>query len=150
MLCRCARASCRNVVSRALLPCRNTKAAPPFAIQKLYRDIERMPRARWAVSRKLRAIIAHTATHVAAPYAVSWRAAALYHSTVSLSLCHDMKHRITTHLASQAARHTLLPPLPCARADRVVGAVSQGYWPYCGPPVARPLHACVMIQPIVS
>ena len=40
---------CCYAVLRVLLPCRHTKAAPPFAIQKLYRDMDLMPRALCAV-----------------------------------------------------------------------------------------------------
>ena len=45
--CPYRRLPCRSTVLCSLLPCRDTKTAPPpppFMIQKLYRDIELMPR----------------------------------------------------------------------------------------------------------
>ena len=127
VLTRCVAALCR-----ALLPCRDTKAAPPFAIQKLYHDIKLMSHALGHVMR--------AAACVAAPCAISWRAIS---QRSAIFPFHDTKHCIATHLSSQDA---------CARCSSLLrtGRPCRGACLSCRAWPCVPLCAYVTIQFAVS
>ena len=129
--CHRAHALCRSAVSRASAMSRH-KAAPPFAIQKLYHDIKLMSHA---LGRVMRA-----AACVAAPCAISWRAIS---QRSAIFPFHDTKHCIATHLSSQDA---------CARCSSLLrtGRPCRGACLSCRAWPCVPLCAYVTIQFAVS
>ena len=142
---------CRSVVLCSLLPCRDTKAAPPpLTIQKLYRDIEFMPR----VSQRFCTMSQGAVGSVCCSAPVPCRRALALASLLSQykRLYRDIPQRPGPPHAHFCS--------PRSQADRVIGtpghiarlchkaswpycrAFSQGCWSYRGPLLHSPVRLC--------
>ena len=135
--CRSTHWPCRRPCGAHTLSYRSATAVAPLSRHKISVTIQNpMPRALGRVTALLRLVVVHCC-------AVS------QHSAVVL--CHDTKHHIATHLASQATRvHCHSPRAQAGRIAGPTGSIAGLLDAVSHRLLRAPALPCVRIQSVVS